>query len=126
MTMSIAFITLIFGFLLGKFTSDRNHIIKENYKRQHDTHKTVIAQNEVDKLINSVIDAAKTNYKDHTEGTKNAKYFERNFTNCLIDDNSHDHLDEDFDDFLSHFLRHYYDMYLKCANDLRKTLLLNN
>jgi hypothetical protein len=135
LTMSVAFITLIFGFLLGKFTSDRNHLIKENYKRQHEVTDRPQTVNEVDKLISSVIDAARERMSTSSEFKE--QYFKdegakkvvsalgKNFTTCfkefLIDDD-----EEDLEDFLKHILRNYYNLYLKCANELRSILLLED
>jgi hypothetical protein len=133
--MSVAFITLIFGFLLGKFTSDRNHLIKENYKRQHEVTYRPQTINEVDKLISSVIDAAReklsggSDFKEQyfkEEGAKRVvSALGKNFTTCLTEF-SFDVEEEDLEDFLKHILRNYYNLYLKCANDLRTILLLND
>jgi hypothetical protein len=132
--MSIAFITLIFGFLLGKFTSDRNHLIKENYRRMHDTKPP---QNEVDKLINSLSEVAKNfnveqfskdhnkNYDSEATAINMHKIMHNNFTNCLSDVN-YEQLSEtieDLDDFLKHMLRNYYENFKKCVTNLRKVLL---
>jgi hypothetical protein len=130
--MSIAFVTLIFGFLLGKFTSDRNHLIKENYRRQAEiTHRPVVMQNEVDKIINSVIEAARrklsTNfkeqyYKEHEGANQYTTMLSHNFTEC-IGEIKYESEEEDLEDFIKHMLRNYYDLFVKCARDLRKILL---
>lgn len=134
LTMSIAFITLIFGFLLGKFTSDRNHIIKENLKRQQElSHKTVVAQSEVDRLIDSVIEAAQfkltTNFKEQYlsehGASKYHNYLEQNFTSC-INGVSRDTSQDDLADFLNNLLRNYYKIYIKCSKELRNILLKND
>lgn len=131
--MSIAFITLIFGFLLGKFTSDRNHFIKEsNYKRQQEvTHRPQITQNEVDILISSVINAAQeklstNSFKEQYFKEDGAKNFVSslggNFTTCL-NEFSFDHNEEDLEDFLKHLLENSYKLYVKCVKELRSNLL---
>jgi hypothetical protein len=130
--MSVAFITLIFGFLLGKFTSDRNQLIKENYKRQHDvTYRPQVTVSEVDKLIKNVLEAARE--KLSTDNSFKEQYFKdggakkilstlrSNFTSCLSEF-AIDFEEEDLEDFLRHILRNSYNLYLKCANDLRNTL----
>lgn len=132
--MSVAFITLIFGFLLGKFTSDRNHLIKENYKRQHDvTYRPQVTLSEVDKLINNVLDSAReklstdSSFKEqyfNEEGAKKiVSTLRNNFTNCLSEFTI-DVEEEDLEDFLRHILRNSYNLFLKCANDLR--IILEN
>lgn len=134
MTMSVAFIALIFGFLLGKFTSDRNHLIKENYKRQHDvTHRPQMTFSEVDKLINSVIETARE--KLSTDISFKEQYFKdegakkivttlrSNFTSCLKEFSA-DSEEEDLEDFLRQILRSSYNLYLKCVNELR--IILEN
>lgn len=140
MTMSIAFITLIFGFLLGKFTADRNHIIRDNHKRQNEiAHRPAVMQSEIDKVINSVIDAAKikqlTNLKEHysketnndEEGAKRyLKFFGENFTSCLREVTYENHIDKNLEDFMSSLLRNYYNVYLKCARELRGVLLTSD
>lgn len=134
MTMSVAFITLIFGFLLGKFTSDRNQLIKENFKRQHDvTHRPQVIT-EVDKLINNVLDTAReklssdNSFKEQylkDEGAKQiVSTLRNNFTNCLSEFTV-DSDKEDLEDFLRHILRNSYNLYLKCANGLNKLILEN-
>lgn len=134
MTMSVAFIALIFGFLLGKFTSDRNHLIKENFKRQHDvTYRPQVTLSEVDKLINSVLESARE--KLSTDSSFKEQYFKdegakkivstlrSNFTSCFNEITTEPE-DEDLEDFLRHILRNSYNLYLKCANDLR--IILEN
>lgn len=130
--MSIAFITLIFGFLLGKFTSDRNHLIKENYRRQHDvTYRPQVTISEVDKLINNVVDTARekltsdSSFKEQyfkEEGAKKiVTTLRTNFTSCLSKFTV-DVDEEDLEDFLRHILRNSYNLYLTCANNLRNIL----
>lgn len=133
--MSIAFITLIFGFLLGKFTSDRNHLIKENHRRQNEmTHRTIVSQSEVDRVIDSVREAAQfkltTNFEDQSVDSDQgaSKYFTylgRNFTTC-INHVTYDTSKDDLTDFLDNLLRNHYKIYLKCSRDLQKILLQND
>lgn len=136
MTMSIAFITLILGFLLGKFTSDRNHLIKENYKRQQEVnYRPQATQNEVDLLINSVIDAVReklstsSTFKEQLlkeeGGKKIAASLGRNFTSCL-NEFAFESEEEDLEDFLKHLLRTSYNFYVKCAKELKSILLIDN
>lgn len=130
--MSVAFIALILGFLLGKFTSDRNQLIKENYKRQHDvTYRPQVTLSEVDKLINSVIETAReklstdSNFKEQyfmEEGAKKiVTTLRTNFTGCLSEF-SIDLEEEDLEDFLRHILKNSYNLFLKCANELKVIL----
>ena len=131
--MSVAFLTLIVGFLLGKFTSDRNQMIKENFKRQHDvTHKPQMIISEVDKLINSVIETArdklttessnlKEQYLQEDGPKKITEMLRHNFTTCL-GEFSVDNEEDDLEDFLRHILRNSYDLYLDCTRELRKIL----
>jgi hypothetical protein len=132
MTMSIAFIALIFGFLLGKFTSDRNHILKS---KGPTTHRPItIVEHEIDKVIASVIDAARarqtaTNSKDQYfregEDALQLPFFRTNFTRCLSEVPD-EQQDESLEDSLNNILRNHYNMYLKCARDLRSMLILND
>ncbi|KAG5683622.1 hypothetical protein PVAND_012895 [Polypedilum vanderplanki] len=135
MTMSIAFIALIFGFLLGKFTSDRNHIIKE---KRPTIHKPLVMENEIEKVINTVVRAARiremTNYKEQhskeeEENDDDAKsflsFYRTNFTNCLSDV-TNDNLDDTLEDFLHNLLTEHYKIYLKCARELENILNIND
>lgn len=132
--MSIAFITLIFGFLLGKFTSDRNYIIKEKHKHQQEvtSRPSQSSQNDMDKLISSVIDAAReklttnSNFKEEYlkgEGAKKiVSSLGNNFTTCLSEFRF-DSEEEDLEDFLRHLLKKYYDSFENCVKELRTILL---
>lgn len=131
--MSIAFIALIFGFLLGKFTSDRNHIIKENQRRLDTVHRTIVTQSEVDRMIDSVAEAAQfkltTNFKEQYASEQGANsyhsYLGQNFTSC-INQVTYDISNHDLVDFLNNLLKNYYKIYLKCSRDLRNILLKND
>lgn len=132
--MSIAFVALILGFLLGKFTSDRNHIIKESIRRKSElSHRTVVPQNEVDRMIDFVNEGAQfkltTNFKDQLDSEQVAKKYTNNlrsnFSTCICQ-NNFDASTDDLAEFLSNLLRYHYKNYLKCTKDLHNDLVSND
>lgn len=100
-------------------------------------HRPTVMQNEIDKVISSVIDTARTkqltNYKDQysreDDDSAAAKSYmsllSTNFTSCL-NEATIESVDESLEDYLNNLLRNYYNVYLKCARDLRSILIQND
>lgn len=123
--MSIAFLTLILGFLLGKSTSDRHHLIREHNRRQNEL--ILRSPQDIDKIEIALINSAKAKLSTVFEEyyleqhlTIN-KQLKENLTQC-IDSTTFDTSQEDLEDFLRHLIREEYNSFIKCADNLIKFL----
>lgn len=121
--MSIAFLTLILGFLLGKSTSDRFHAMRDQKRQSELLLRTSQSRSDVDKiedaLINIVVAKLSTNFKEfysdhHSEVNDQMK---QNFTNCM--NTSFNTSQEDFEDFSRHLIREEYNSLIKCTKILQ-------
>lgn len=126
--MSIAFLTLIAGFLLGKSTSDRYHLMKEHRRQTELLHRPPSsADSDIDRieLAFSVVVKAKltTNFKDYYADQYQLvnSQLKQKFSNCTADTTLNTSLD-DLNEFSRHLIREEYNSFIKCA-DILKTFL---
>lgn len=124
-SMSIAFLTLIIGFLLGKSTSDRHHAIKDNRRQNELAHRS--SENDIEKVENALILVAKskllTNFKEYYDNQPNDvnTKLKQNFTNCM-DATSVNIYQANLEDFLSNLIREEFVSFITCADSLKKFL----
>lgn len=131
MSLSIGFITLILGFLLGKSTSERHFALKEHTRLQKELlHRSSLGENEAEKIENALLSLAKvklssTNFKEYynDQPTIINNQLKQNFTNC-ISSATFNTSQENLETFLSHLIQEEYNSFLKCSDDL-KTFLQN-
>lgn len=125
LTMSIAFLTLIAGFLLGKSTSDRYHLMKEHRRQTELLHRQSIADiDQIELAISNIVKAKlTTNFKDYYADQYQLvnSQLKQNFSNCIADTTLNTSLD-DFNEFSRHLIREEYNSFIKCA-DILKTFL---
>jgi len=133
--MSLCFLTLLGGFFLGKYTSERHHLLKEQYKLKHHQQTIGPTQTESDweKLENTVAHAAQekllTSFFKQLYSTEhqaiNTK-LKSNFTGCLAAAASAEEEEEeeeaDLVVFLRHLMRHNAQNFDQCAKSLASFL----
>jgi 2-methylisocitrate lyase-like PEP mutase family enzyme len=122
--MSIAFLTLILGFLLGKSTSDRYHVIKDHKRQTELLLRLSQGGNDIDKIEDALITMVRakllTNFKeyysDHHFEVNNL--MKNNFTSCMHTSLNFNTSQEDFEDFTRHLIREEQKSFIKCADNL--------
>lgn len=123
--MSIAFLTLILGFLLGKSTTERHQLIREHNKRLLTT--TVHRDSDIDNIENALITIVRaklsTNfneyYSDHHLMINSE--MKQSFTNCIAA-TSFNTSQDDLEDFTRHLVREEFNSFMMCADNLIKFL----
>lgn len=126
--MSIAFLCLILGFLLGKSTSDRHHLLREQ-KRVSEELSNRAKSSELDKIENALISTVRTklstNFDDFysNQSTEVNTQLKQNFTLCITNTSSFEIQSQDnLEDFTKQLIREGFNSFIKCANTLRKFL----
>lgn len=128
-SLSIGFITLILGFLLGKSTADRHHALKDHKRLQNS--RSSLGGTDIEKIEHALLSVASAKllsttfneyYSSNTSTVNNQ--LKNHFTNCIQStflNASQDNLEI----FLSHLLNEEYRSFIKCSDDL-KTFLQND
>lgn len=130
--MSIAFLTMILGFLLGKSTSDRHHLIRDHLKRQNEA-DSIASQcpHDFDKTEAELMSIARTEmgknfteiYADQYAAFNNQ--IAESFTQCLQLRNrtqTHQDVNESFEHFLKSFLDEESRLFYSCFDNLKPVL----
>lgn len=127
LTMSIAFLSLIGGFLLGKSTSDRYHLIREHKRQNELLQRASLADSDIDDIearLSGIVRAKlSTNFKDYyaEQYLLVNSQLQQNFTGCIAD-TAFNASRDDLEEFSRHLIRDQYNSFIKCA-DILKTFL---
>lgn len=125
--MSIAFLTLILGFLLGKSTSDRFHHFKEHNKRLSDEllHRESPGASEMERIENAFAGIVRakllTNFNEYYSDSNQVvnNQIKQNFTSCIASTSFNTSL-LDLEEFTKHLIREEYNSFIKCADVLKQ------
>lgn len=121
--MSIAFLMMILGFLLGKSTSDRHHSVREHLRQQNEVNR----QDDIVKIENALVDFAafktptnvKTFYNENYDDFQ--EHIKEHFVQCL--DTSYQNTTVDsLEEFVKYFVREEYKNFKLCAYNLKDFL----
>jgi translation initiation factor 2 alpha subunit (eIF-2alpha) len=130
--MSIAFLTLILGFLLGKSTSDRAHLIRDHLKRQNEADSVGSrCEYDFDKTAAELVSMARTEmmknfkelYSDQHSTINN--HIMDSFNQCLqLKNRTHTHqkVHETFEVFLKSFIDEEFTSFRTCIEGLKEVL----
>lgn len=121
LTLSIAFITLILGYLLGSSASNRHHR-QRTFREQHFQlkHDQVLAAIE-NELVDYALNSSKVQSHFNASFTVFENNFRKNFTSCL-ETSQEGSGNESVDVFIRTFLREGNDNFLKCAQNMKDFL----
>jgi hypothetical protein len=128
--MSIAFLTLILGFLLGKSTSDRHHLMRDHLKRQNEADSIASrCKTDFDKTEAELMSIARTEMTKNFTDTYSEQYSTINnqiaesFNQCLKNrTQAHQNLNESFEHFLRSFIDEESNFFYTCFDGLKPLL----
>lgn len=118
--MSVAFLTLVLGFLFGKSTSDRHHLIRENNRKQNGL---LLEKSDIDKIEASLLVAANAKMSTSFNESYSERYQEINtllqqhWLDCIGMPTFNTTIDE-LGDFVKQIVRQEYNNFINCSESL--------
>lgn len=117
LTLSIAFVTLILGYLLGHSTSDRFHRQKQLREQHNQRRFDEILTTIEDELINYTLNNSKVQSFYNANFTIFESDYRKNFTVCL--ETTQESLGYvSVDNFIRIFFKEEHDIFLTCARNM--------